>query len=223
MADFWTNATLEPKRNFRWILTIGEMPNGAQFYAKDVMKPKLSIETSTHKYLNHTFKFPAGTTWEDVEVTLVDPVDPDAAQHVAAIIEAAGYIIPGNENQLTTMSKEEAVRALGRVSIRQFGAARGTSGAPGGTTTQPGSTGVISGDLSQAQEIWTLYNCWISNVDFGQLDYENEDLSEIKLTLTYDWAQLQTGGQVVNQDLQGKLDELGRNSTTERWRSGGDT
>ena len=39
---FWTDAqNKDPKRAYRFIVNIGNMPNGAQWYAKAVKKPDL--------------------------------------------------------------------------------------------------------------------------------------------------------------------------------------
>jgi hypothetical protein len=193
--SFWTDAALEPKRGYRFIISITGMAGGAQFYAKKVKKPKISVESTEHKYINHTFKFPGGVTWDDVTVTLVDPVEPDAANNLTAILESAGYIIPGNENQVTTMSKLQSVASLGTVTIRQIDDARRTAGgAPLDITN-----GVV--------EEWILQNAWLKDIDFGEMAYDSKDLSEITMTIAYDWATLQTkNGSIVSGDLTGAGD-----------------
>ena len=37
-------------------------------------------------------------------------------------------------------------------------------------------------------ETWTLNNAFIKSVSFSDLDYANEDLREITMTVRYDWA-----------------------------------
>ena len=37
-------------------------------------------------------------------------------------------------------------------------------------------------------ETWTLHKPFINKIGFGDLDYASEDLSEITLGITYDWA-----------------------------------
>ena len=44
-----------------------------------------------------------------------------------------------------------------------------------------------------ATETWTLKNPFIRKISFSDLDYENDDLTTIDLSLRYDWATCQTG------------------------------
>ena len=50
-----------------------------------------------NKYINHTFHYPGRVEWENVTITIVDPVDPNAASSAAQLLKI-GYHIPGNEN-----------------------------------------------------------------------------------------------------------------------------
>jgi len=168
---FWTDATMQdPKRAYRFLVTIGTMENGAQWYAKSVTKPSFTIGTTEHKFLNHTFHYPTGTEWDEVTLTLVDPVSPDAANQTLAIIAASGY----DPSKLTsadygtTTSKAAAVSALGGCIIEQIDS------------------------LSDPIETWTLWNAFITGAKFSELSYDSDDMSTVELTLRYDWAYLNT-------------------------------
>lgn len=168
-SGFWTSSDVSPKRKFRFLLTIGSMPNGATWYTKTVGKPKLTVGSTPHKFLNHTFKYPGGVTWTDVSATLVDPVSPDASANLSRIIRESGYRPPVDVNDTTTISKKNAVAALGTVVI-----------------TQIDSEG-------NAVEIWTLNNAWISDLSYGSdLSYDAEDLTDLTIKFTYDWASIET-------------------------------
>ena len=180
---FWTQPQRYPKRKHRFLIVFPNMPNGGTWYAKKVKKPKMTINKTEHKYLGHTFKYPGSVTWDDVTVTLVDPVSPDAAKHLASIIAASGYVIPADFTSVTTISKANAVAMLGEVNIIQIDESH-----PNGSG---GASNVTSGE-SNAIEVWTLKNPWIMEADFGDLDYESDDLSEITLTLSYDFATLRS-------------------------------
>ena len=171
---FWTSVSKtdnDPKRNFRWKIEIGGMVDGhdstegAVWWAKKVTKPNFNITESKHSFLNHTFYWPGRTEWQTVSLTLVDPVSPDAAALTTAIIASAGYKIPTNGDMLETVSKGKMIDALGRVIITQ-----------------------ISNDGVTPLETWTLQNPFIKTVKFGDLDYENDDLTQIELEFRYDWA-----------------------------------
>ena len=92
------------------------------------------------------------------------------SDHPANILYQSGYNPPVSANTtLSTMSKEKTTNTLGEIYIRQLDA-----------------QGAII-------ESWTLHNPIIKNADFGgQLSYDNEGLIEVKMTLAYDWATLET-------------------------------
>ena len=180
IPNFWTTPGEDPKRAYRFLVTFPNMPNGATWYAKKCSKPSLTINEAIHKYINHTFYYPGRVEWDKVTVTLVDPVSPDAANNLAALLEAAGYVIPGDYADTTTMSKGSATKMLGEIKIRQLG-----SRSPG------------SGQIQTALETWTLKNAWITSVKFGELDYESDDLTNIYLEIRYDYAELETKDQAT--------------------------
>lgn len=185
MADkFWTDATLEPKRGYRFLVTLGNMPGGATYFVKSVSKPGLKISAKEHMYLGHKFHYPGLVTWDPnpINIKLVDPVSPDASQNLSAIIQASGYVVPKNAAHVTTMSKGAAVGALGTVVIKQLNESHGAQGLAGGV----------------AVETWTLNNAFIEGVKFGDMDYSKEELTEIEVSIRYDWATLETLNPVTN-------------------------
>ena len=175
---FWgTNldsGSRDPKRKFRFKVDIQQLGGGnSLWYAKTIAKPTININSDTeHKFLGHTFKFPGSVTWDDIEVTLVDPAgdEEDAAQRLLGIIEASGYRFPRDTGVLETISKGKSVAGIEKVIISQIAA--------DGTTTV---------------ERWTLVNPFINKVSFGDLSYDDDDLSEITLGITFDWAEFSKG------------------------------
>lgn len=163
----------DPKRNFRFVVEfqgIQASEGGAQlWYAKTVQKPSFAINAAEHKYLNHTFYYPGNVTWNEVAVTLVDPAGPDMTATLADIITLSGYSPPTGPDALTSISKAKSANGLGTVLIRQLDAE--------------------GNDL----ETWTLWNSFITDVKFGDnLEYGNDDLTELSVTLRYDWARVET-------------------------------
>jgi len=177
-ANFWTSPNRDPKRSYRFLVNLAAFDGGATWYAKSATKPKFNVSNSEHKYINHTFNYPGRVTWDPVTITIVDPVNPNAARQAAEILQASGYNIPGNETAvISTINKKDAVGAMKRVEIMQIGE--------------------TDGDVL---EKWVLNNAWVESVNFSDLDYENDDLSTIELTIRFDWAELitpseATGGQ----------------------------
>jgi len=170
---FWTtshsdNAAInDPKRKFRFIVTLGNISEdaGQAWYAKTATKPSFTIATTEHKYLNHTFYYPGSVTWNDVEITLVDPVSPiDVSATLSDIVQTAGYNVPSTVLELQTMSKAKASTALGVVTVAQLN----SDGDP--------------------LESWVLNNAFITDVKYGDLEYGSDDITELSMTLKYDWA-----------------------------------
>jgi hypothetical protein len=173
-TNFGEDATLkDPKRNHRFIVEFGGInatPGGAvAWYAKTAAKPSFTISETEHKYLSHTFYYPGSVTWNEVSITMVDPVDPDMAATFSDIITQGGYTPPTDTNSLGTISKAKAASALGAVTITQLD----SDGNP--------------------LETWTLWNPFIKDVKYGDsLSYENTDLTEVTISLRYDWARIET-------------------------------
>ncbi len=181
---FWgenlSAAAQDPKRKFRFKVQFGgatgETANQVIWWAKTVDKPKMTIAGSEHKFMGHTFKYPGSVKWEDVNLTLVDPVSPDAAKQTLEIMSLAGYVFPesgyvdASALAMNTINKAKAVAAVGEFQIIQ-----------------------IDAD-GNAVETWTLHNPFFTAVNFSELSYDSDDLSEIQLTVMYDWAKLKTEG-----------------------------
>ena len=178
---FWSDSSLgtpEPKRSYRWLLYLGDIP---QWVVKKVTKPSFSVTEATHTYINHNFYYPGKVEWSEVNVTLVDPASPDAVQTMYNVLRASGYTPPNSPNDTRTISKQKAVNALGQVRIVQIG----------DTFTDTSDLGTIApGTGQEFVEEWILYNAWVKEAKFGDLDYTSDDLVEIELTLRYDYAKL---------------------------------
>jgi hypothetical protein len=173
-TNFGEDTTLkDPKRNFRFIVEfngINATPGGAlAWYAKSAQKPSFAVNAAEHKYLNHTFYYPGAVTWNEVAITMVDPVEPDMTATFSDILVQSGYSPPTDTTSLGTISKAKAAGALGIVTITQID----SDGNP--------------------LETWTLWNSFIQDVKFGDsLSYGDDELTEVSVTLKYDWARVET-------------------------------
>ena len=164
--SFWSIADRkDPKRAYRWILVANSIP---KWILKKAQKPSFNITETPHRYINHTFWYPGRVEWQEINVTLADPVDPDAAALIVDIIKSSGYTPATDENMLDTISKRNAVASMGNIEIQQI-------------------------DSEGAWvEKWTLYNAWVREVKFGDLDYESDDMTDVELVLRYDFAWVET-------------------------------
>ena len=172
MAEkFWAGANLEPKRQHRWLLLMSGVPS---FVVKTAAKPSYAINNTEHKYFGHTFNYPGNVTWNPVDVTLVDPIDPDTSKGLQTVLLNSGYDNPDarlelNSEGLFTVSKQEAVNALGGIITLQ-------------------QIGTRNNKPNQILEEWDMHNPWIEKVDFGKLDYSSDAMVDISMTIRYDYA-----------------------------------
>jgi len=160
---FWYSPTTSPKRQYRWLMNIGGIP---QWIIKKVNKPSFTINEAKHNYLNHTFYYPGRVEYEKSSITLVDPVSPDASAIMMAILEGSGYSIPNTANVTQTISKKNATSALGNVTITQLGAE------------------------GQPIDQFTFINAWLTSAKFGDLDYEGDNLIDLTMEIRYDFVSM---------------------------------
>ena len=170
---FWNEPDVEPKRKFRWILSVGGPGDTAipAWVIKKVTKPTITISEVKHSFINHSFYYPGRVEYNEIEFTFVDPVDPDMAQNLLNVIYASGYELPETyEISKQTITKGEATgtAAIHHMYLQQ-----------------------IDADANTIEE-WQLINVWVKEVNFGDLDYESDDINEITVKMRYDYAEKTT-------------------------------
>ena len=172
---FWSTERLEPKRQHRWYVQFGSVLNGLRYALKKVDKPKAEISTVEHKWLNHTFNYPGRLTWKEINMTFASVSDPDATDTLNVLLERAGYRRP----QGLDIDQPAARQTIGKAKMNAV----------------IGQFDIIQVDPEGAPiETWTIYKPLFTNVEFGALDYSNEEIVEISCTVKYYWVQL--AGQV---------------------------
>jgi len=183
MGNFWNDKNVEPKRSFRWVLRMPGDNNSRQIPAwivKTVKKPSFTVSETTTQFVAHTFYYPGRITWDPVEITVIDPVTPDASARLVDILSASGYTLPTTEESAQrSFSRKDTIEALSKVEIVQIDA-----------------SGM---DIDK----WTLWNAWVTTVDFGNLDYASEEMINLSFTLRYDYAEFAFGPDASNKILYG--------------------
>lgn len=176
---FWTkpfngqDRVGDPKRNFRFKVSFVNSqfaPNGdTVWYAKKVNQPQITIGEASHDFLIHKFYWPGKVEWNEIDMTLVDPVEPHVSYKFLEAIQNAGFKVPADSNQFSSVSKSSAALQLGDVIIESID------------------------DVGATLHSWKLIHAWAKEISFSELDYGSEDLSEITLKVRYDWAEFSTG------------------------------
>ena len=186
--QFWSSSTVDPKRSYRWILVLNEIPT---YVIKTSGKPNFTVESVQHQFVAHTFYYPGRIQWQELQISLVDPVFPDASAVIVKTLQASGYAIPGTEQDARrSFSKKDSVQALGVPSIQQIDA------------------------KGNAIEKWTLFNAWVSAVNFGELSYETDSMVNISMTLRYDWAQYEGAPASAENPVPNQIMVNGQNQTS---------
>lgn len=176
-TKFWSTTSLEPKRNFRFIMHVGPID---EIYVKSADRPTWEISSTPHAYLNHEFKFPGKIKFNDIEVKIVEEVTNGSMKQLLKVLTDSGYswsetgaIAPPTPGHLNTISKKKAVEAL----------------------QGPESAGTLLREIDADGVTiceYKLHNAWISKITPAPADYGNEDLTEVGLTITYDYVTVNT-------------------------------
>ena len=146
----------EPKTGNRFIMEI----NGIESYMiKTAARPTVQFEVITMEHINVKRKLKGKGEWQDVTITLYDPIVPSGAQQVMEWIRTSHESITGRDGYNSFYKKDITFYLLGPV-----------------------------GDKV---EQWTLKGAFISQANFGELDWSSNDPLSIELTLTYDYAILE--------------------------------
>ena len=178
---FWDSANVDPKRRFRYELVVGVDraggPKGIKsYYIKTANMPKANVSTIEHSYLDYNLKFPGRVTWDPISVTLVAPAsgDDDPTDILMQMLKEAGYI-ELNENNSTGPRRRQ--RSMSKASFAKFFGA--------------GPKIRLLDHMANSIEEWTLHNAFVTSADFGgSLDYTSDEMLELTIELTFDFATL---------------------------------
>ena len=112
-------------------------------------------------------------------------MDPNVGSKFYNALRNAGYVNPvGEAGLLTGVTKVQSTRALGEVRIKQLNG--GGILLPYGA--DPGEVTNAPPDATRYIEEWTLKNAFIKGVKWGELDYGTDDLVDVSIDITYDYA-----------------------------------
>lgn len=157
---FWTESTLSPTRQFRFMISVD---NEDWWWASSCSKPSYEVSTEEYKLINHKFKYPGVVTWNDVNITIVD-TEFKTFRLYSFLINSGYYI--SEDPEIDGISKKKNTDSIGQVQIKQLK------------------------DDGNPIETWTLKNAFIKSVNFGQLDYSSDELVKLELVISYDYATL---------------------------------
>ena len=164
---FWKENTTEPARKFRFHIVGDE---GIWFWAKSVDKPSFEVNSNEYLLINHKFKYPGVLTWSDITITMVNTGT--TAEEIEGYLFNSRYIRPSDNDQTDDgLIKNGYDGKEGVLQIQQLD-----------------SAGAVIED-------WHLYGAFLKSVNHGQLEYSSDELVEIQMVISYDYASTKAEGE----------------------------
>ena len=167
------NILQEAQQSYRFYLKVRGI-NVA--YIREVERPSYTVSTQEYKLLNYYFKHPTELKWNPVSFTVVETFSRDAFKTIAGKVmnklNEIGWDSPNNldatntNKQAKNFTKASLVDSLGPVAIQSLDS-RG-----------------------KVLEEWKLYGAFITEVKPSNLNYGNDELTNLRIQLSYDWAEL---------------------------------
>ena len=124
--------------------------------------PKRTVNKTEHKYGQFTYKFPIDQTFDDISIKVVDIADPDIYATIEELFNTLGYRFPespGDDFIYISKARSTEKFDLAIFQVNEDGKSLGK---------------------------FTFINPWISMETPSELAYENGQLQEIEITLTFD-------------------------------------
>jgi hypothetical protein len=184
--SFWSNpASVTPKQLHRWVVTFGnksnESGNKPKFLAKSVDLPSYEIGNVQAKYLfSYNVNFPKRLTWKPITITLYDAIinanianvsDPSTQSSFANPSNLGYDYLSTNKYTFKEVVNSDLVGKDQKLTITQL--------SPDGA----------------ANDSWELESAILSEVKFDKLDYSQEGVQTVTLTVNYDNATLKHDSQ----------------------------
>jgi hypothetical protein len=102
--------SFEPKMKNRYILDI----DGLDAYTiKSAKRPSISFETVTLDHINIKRKLQGKGEWQDIDLTLLDPIVPSAAQKVMEWVRLGHESLTGRRGYADFYKKDITIKIIG--------------------------------------------------------------------------------------------------------------
>ena len=143
----------EPKLSNRFIMEIDGIP---AYLVKTTGRPNITLNEVALDHINVKRYVKGKAEWQQLTVTLYDPIVPSGAQSVMEWVRLHHESVTGRDGYSDFYKKDITFNVLGPV-----------------------------GDKV---EEWTLKGAFIQAATFSDMDYSATNVSDISLTLRYDYA-----------------------------------
>ena len=129
------------------------------YMIKTAQRPQIQFDEVELNHMNVTRYVKGKGKWQQLQITLYDPIVPSASQAVMEWVRLSHESVTGRDGYSDFYKKDVTFNVLGPV-----------------------------GDKI---EEWTLKGAYITDAQFGDLDFSSSEPVEITVTLRYDYAILQ--------------------------------
>lgn len=186
--SFWNDTAPEPLRQYRWYIVFNNNGLNENRYAlKSCDKPSFDVNVTEHILLNNVYKYPGVLKWKPINVKMASTRNRNGQLSLSSVLQNFVMNIGGYQpNNTVTEETVVSEEVLNRSVLLNPGISKTFSSLPLGFEL---NIKQIDGE-GGAIETWTLHNPFISNIDYGKLDYGSEEIVDINFTLNYDYATL---------------------------------
>jgi len=168
---FWSDPSTEPKRSFKYKLTLSGMGAGnalmPSWIIKKVSRPTFKVTEVAHSFLDKKFYFPGKVDWDPVTCTVAEPVTPNATKELYRYLVGSGYNFPNGAPPDITTDYSTIAKARAIIKTAEI--------------DQLASDGTVI-------ERWTLNNAFVTNTTLTGMDYDTDAIMSFDLTIRFDWA-----------------------------------
>jgi len=160
-----------PKQQMRYVLYINDRGMDIPTYmVKTADRPSIDQNPVTVDYINTEFKVKGKSRWQDISVTLYDPIEVNGAKllhdwislfhHNSGLNQkpgrAPGLLTPGEDGFIHEYKRTLTFQAL-----------------------------TPHGDIA---DTFQLFGAFVADAKWGNMDLSSDDLNMLDLTITYDYA-----------------------------------
>lgn len=191
---FWTEHTFQPKRASRFEVKLRlvdavkscatqiepKIKEISWFNIVSAEKPSFSTQMAKFKYLNTEVRFAQPPVWNPIKIVILDVVGSDILQ---IIKDSQNEYMYKKTNYKLLSAPVDIVASANQVDIYQLD------------------------ENGKKIELWTLERVFISSIRQSILNYNEESLSTIELTLEYDDAHLIAKPEYLDSDFVGQPTE----------------
>lgn len=205
MTTLLNNNNLFLKQQHRWRLYFGNQRNEGAIlpphYIKSVERPTYNIGHLPIKMLyNHTYNFPKRLSWKPINIVFYD-ISKDSSRNTAAgVVEAVSSLLttpvdPNDANKSTQLTLTSFLKKFGYLPVNDDDKHKNYHFNKNITKTLTGDPdGKLVIEQLDAEgtvlDRWELYNPLMVNFKPSKMDYSDDGISTISVTINYDWANL---------------------------------